>query len=195
MSYSIAVQSDGKVLAGGDFADATNGGPGRATASPDSNATACLTERSTSRPSANFFFATAIQPDGKIICRRCCFPASSAQPRNNIARLNADGTLDTAFNPNSNSTIFSIALQPDGKIVAGGFFTMIGGQPRTGIARLDPVTGLADSFNPNANGNVHAVVLQSDGKILAGGDFTAIGGQTRNRIARLDAATGLGRFF
>ena len=46
--------------------------------------------------------------------------------------------------------VHSIAVQADGKILAGGFFTNIGGQPRNHIARLDATTGLADSFNPNA---------------------------------------------
>ena len=72
--------------------------------------------------------------------------------RNNIARLNTDGTLDTAFNPNANGDVYSIAVQADGKILVGGDFTSIGGQPRNHIARLDATTGLADSFDPNANG-------------------------------------------
>ena len=117
--------------------------------------------------------------------------------RNNIARLNTDGTLDTAFNPNANDAVYSIAVQADGKILVGGNFTEhIGGQTRNRIARLDPTTGLADSFNPNANeSSVDSIAVQADGKILAGGDFTSIGGQTRNRIARLDPTTGLADSF
>jgi uncharacterized delta-60 repeat protein len=111
--------------------------------------------------------------------------------RNNIARLNTDGTLDIAFNPNADFAVHSIAVQADGKILAGGFFFSIGGQPRNHIARLDPITGLADSFNPNASSTVFALAVQSKGNILAAGDFTSIGGQTRNRIARLDPTTGL----
>ena len=92
----------------------------------------------------------------------------------------------------------SIAVQADGKILAGGFFTSIGGQTRNRIARLDATTGLADSFDPNANNDVFAIAVQADGKILAGGIFSganSIGGQTRNRIARLDATTGLADSF
>ena len=103
-------------------------------------------------------------------------------PRNNIARLNTDGTLDTAFDPNANSIVFAIAVQPDGKILVGGAFSganSIGGQNRRHIARLDGTTGLADSFDPNADSTVLAVAIQADGKILAGGQFTDIGGQPR----------------
>ena len=82
-------------------------------------------------------------------------------------------------------------MQADGKILAGGFFTSIGGQTRNFIARLDATTGLADSFDPNANNYVFSIAVQADGKILAGGDFTTLapnGGAavTRNRIARLE---------
>src|SRR5205823_5937693 len=113
--------------------------------------------------------------------------------RNRIARLNPDGTLDIAFNPNASATVIAIAVQTDGKILVGGFFTSIGGQTRNRIARLDATTGLADSFDPNANNAVFSIAVQANGKILVGGEFNgtnSIGGQTRNYIARLDATTG-----
>ena len=143
-----------------------------------------------------------VQPDGKILMGGD-FTALSpnggpAVTRNRIARLNPDGTLDTAFNPSANNSVYAIALQADGKILVGGFFNganSIGGQPRNFIARLEAATGSADSFNPNANGDVVSIAVQADGKILAGGDFTVVGAQTRNRIARLDATTGLADSF
>src|SRR5450755_4773628 len=149
--------------------------------------------------------AVVVQPDGKILLGgdfTTLSPNGGAPvTRNRIARLNPDGTLDTGFNPNANSTVYAIAVQADGKILVGGTFTganSIGGQTRNRIARLDPTTGLADSFNPNANGQVQSIALQADGKILAGGFFNganSIGGQTRNYIARLDATTGLADSF
>jgi len=126
-----------------------------------------------------------VQPDGKILIGGD-FITILGQPRNRIARLNPDGSLDTAFNPNADDIVFSIAVQPDGRVLVGGRFTNIGGQPRNHIARLDATTGLADSFNPNASNFVFSIALQSDGKVLAGGQFTNIGGQTRGRIARLN---------
>jgi uncharacterized delta-60 repeat protein len=136
-------------------------------------------------------FATAVQPDGKILIGGS-FADVLGITRHNIARLNSDGTLDTAFDPNATNTVYSIAVQADGKILAGGEFSGIGGQQRHQIARLDPATGLADSFDPSASGGtVFSIAVQTDGKILAAGDFTNIGGQPRNRIARLDATTGL----
>jgi uncharacterized delta-60 repeat protein len=140
-----------------------------------------------------------VQPDGKILIggEFTTLSPNGGVPvtRAHIARLNPDGTLDTAFNPNANNPVFSIAVQADGKILVGGNFTSIGGQTRNFIARLDAITGLADSFDPNANSAVYTVAVQADGKILAGGLFTNIGGQTRNDIARLDATTGLADSF
>jgi uncharacterized delta-60 repeat protein len=139
--------------------------------------------------------AVVVQPDGKILIGGDFSTLSPnggpAVTRNHIARLNPDGTLDTAFDPNANNSVVSIAVQADGKILAGGLFSganSIGGQTRNYIARLDATTGLADSFDPNANNSVVSIAVQADGKILAGGLFSganSIGGQTRNYIARL----------
>jgi uncharacterized delta-60 repeat protein len=145
-----------------------------------------------------------VQPDGKILIGGEFTTLSpnggAAVTRNHIARLNSDGTLDTAFNPNITfrngpafAWVYAIALQADGKILVGGKFEKIGEQPRYDIARLDPVTGAADSWAPNANSQVRAIAVQRDGKILVGGFFNnenCIGGKTRNYIARLDAKTG-----
>ncbi len=190
---SIAMQPDGKILAGGDFTiiggqtrnyiarlDATTG----LADSFDPNASGPFT------PQIN---ALAIQGDGKIIASGL-FANIGGQTRNNIARLDAVTGLADSFDPNPSGPfipqIIALAIQADGKILVGGFFETIGGQPRSYVARLDPVTGLADSFNPNANFEVRVIAVQADGNILVGGFFTSIGGQTRNRIARLDAATG-----
>ena len=40
--------------------------------------------------------------------------------RHRGSRLNADGTLDTGFNPNANSTVEAVAVQGDGKVLLGG---------------------------------------------------------------------------
>ncbi len=151
-------------------------------------------------PNANsVILAVAIQADGKILLGGEFTTLSpnggAAVTRNGIARLNADGSLDSAFNPNADGTVYSLAVQADGKILVGGVFQNIGGQLRGYIARLDPTTGLADSFNPGANSPIYTIAVQADGKILVGGSFNVIGGQTRDRIARLDPTTGLADSF
>lgn len=147
-----------------------------------------------------------VQPDGKILIAGffTALSPNGGEPiaRNHFARLNADGTVDLAFDANVNpappgeSAITAIALQTDGKILVGGAFSEIGGQLRSNIARLDPATGLADSFNVSFDGyGVAAIAVQSDGKILVGGIFSSIGGQPRNNMARIDPVTGLADSF
>ena len=147
----------------------------------------------------NLVLAVVVQPDGKILIGGGFSTLSpnggAAVTRNRIARLNPDGTLDTAFDPNANGDVNAIAVQADGKILVGGFFTSIGGQTRNRIARLNPDGTLDTAFDPNADNAVRSIAVQADGKILAGGQFTSIGGETRNRIARLDPTTGLADSF
>src|SRR5204862_287216 len=147
----------------------------------------------------DWVYVVVAQPDGKILIGGDFTTLSpnggAAVTRNHIARLNPDGTLDTAFDPNADGYVYSIAVQADGKILASGFFTSIGGETRNNVARLDATTGLADSFDPNADGLILSIAVQADGRILAGGFFTQIGGQPRTSIARLDATTGLADSF
>jgi len=196
---TIALQSDGKILAGGVFT--TIGGQTRNHIAR-LNAVFGAADVSFDPDANDVVRVITLQPDGKILVGGQFLGANSigGKTRNYIARLDTGGVADS-FNPNANEVVRAIAVQADGKILAGGVFTgasSIGGQTRNRIARLDPTTGAADSFNPNANGDVLVITLQTDGKILAGGDFTganSIGGQTRNRIARLDPATGLADSF
>jgi uncharacterized delta-60 repeat protein len=149
-------------------------------------------------PNANDTISVVVvEPDGKILLGGS-FTMVLGVTRNHIARLNPDGTLDTAFNPNANSFVYAIAVQADGKILVGGSFggaNSIGGQTRNFIARLDATNGLADWFDQNANNEVYSIALHPNGKILAGGSFGIIGGTNRNCIARLDATTGLADSF
>ena len=129
-------------------------------------------------------YAIAIQPDGKILVGGE-LRNIGGQPRNYIARLDADGNLDASFDPNANGFVDTIAVQPDGKILVGGRFRNIGGQDRNYIARLN-AGGTADAFNPNAGSSVFAIAFQPDGQILAGGNFITMGGVARKGVARLD---------
>ena len=189
---SIALQADGKIFLGGSSgAFVRFETDGRLDQTLDSNIVG--------PPGTGFVLATAVQPDGKILIGGI-FTTVLGVARNNIARLNTDGTLDAAFDPNANADVHAIAIQADGKILVGGNFSValgqnsIGGQPRNRIARLDPTTGLADSFNPDAGAVVMSIAVQADGKILAGGSFQGLGGQMRRFIARLDP-TGLADSF
>jgi uncharacterized delta-60 repeat protein len=130
-------------------------------------------------------YGIAVQSDGKIILVGT-FTTVGGTTRNRIARLNADGTLDTGYNPNANGQVFRVALQSDGKALVGGNFTTVGGTARNRVARLNTDGTLDTGYNPNADNVIYAIALQSDGKAVIVGDFTTVGGTGRNRVARLN---------
>jgi len=62
--------------------------------------------------------SVALQADGKILLGGD-FTYVLVSGRNNIARLNANGRLDTGFNPDANGVVHSVVVQADGKILLG----------------------------------------------------------------------------
>jgi hypothetical protein len=89
--------------------------------------------------------AIALQTDGKIIIGGG-FPLFAGVERDNIARLNPDGSLDATFDPRAYGVIYSLALQRDGKLVAGGAFTILAGTSRQYLARLDNTVPATESL-------------------------------------------------
>ena len=118
------------------------------------------------------------------------FTAVNGVPRNHIARLNADGTLDASFDPGPgpDSSVRAIAIQVDGNVVIGGLFTFVSGSGFNHIARLLPNGTVDPGFvpGPGANDIVTTLALQPDLKIVVGGAFTQANGVTRNRLTRLN---------
>jgi uncharacterized delta-60 repeat protein/uncharacterized repeat protein (TIGR01451 family) len=145
----------------------------------------------------NIVYAAAVQPNNQTVFGGD-FVAYNTVPQNRIARMNADGSLDTTFlaapNSGANNTVTCLALQPDGKIVIGGVFTSFNATNRFGIARLNSDGSLDTTFNPGfgVNGTVTCLALypQSDpinpGKVVIGGNFTTVNSTNMNFIARLN---------
>ena len=139
-------------------------------------------------------YALAAQADGRLILGgqfATLHPSVGiAVGRNNLARVNADGSADLSFDPNANGPVRAVLLQPDGKILIGGDFTAVGGVTRNRVARLNADGTLDATFSPNVGGTaaaVNALLVLPDGRVVIGGSFTSVGGVTRNRIARLSA--------
>jgi uncharacterized delta-60 repeat protein len=197
----IAVQPDGQILAGGWFT-AMNGVPAMRIArlNPDGTLESTATFNTGQgvdgiRPVVR---TITVQPDGKILIGGE-FSSVNGQPRNNLARLLPNGSLEstTTFDAGTGpaSEVASIVVQNDGKILIAGVFRTVNGQTRNHIARLLPNGSLESTatFNPGTGASTHVLclALQEDGKILVGGRFTQFNGQSRNRLARLTAAGAL----
>jgi uncharacterized delta-60 repeat protein len=133
-------------------------------------------------------FSVVYQPDGKVLIGGF-FNSYNGTARKNIARLNADGSLDASFNPGTgtNSEIYSVAYQSDGKVLIGGTFTSYNGTARNRIARLNADGSLDGSFDPGtgANGTVYSIT-ELGGLVLIAGDFSNYNGSNRKGIARLN---------
>ncbi|MEX0996194.1 MAG: T9SS type A sorting domain-containing protein [Flavobacteriaceae bacterium] len=136
-----------------------------------------------------FVRTISIQNDEKIIIGGG-FTSYNGVPRNSIARLNTDGSLDTSFDPGTgaNGDIYTSSIQSDGKIIIGGAFSSYDGTARNYIARLNTDGSLDTSFDPGSGANfgVLTTSIQSDGKIIIAGNFTSYAGTVRNYIARIN---------
>ncbi len=180
----VALQADGKIILGGGFGSTGVGvfTVGAIRLQPNGSVDG------TFRPTTNggVVRSIAVQADGKVLLGGS-FNFIDETSRNNLARINVNGTVDAGFNPFPNGVVHSIAVQPDGKVLLGGEFTQVEGFLRNKVARLNGNGTLDNSFAPNPNESVQTIVMQADGKVLIGGDFNTVAGASRIGVARLHA--------
>ena len=186
--FSTAIQSDGKILVGGDFSS-YNG----------TSANRIIRLNSDGSVDTSFVYGTGfdagvlsidIQSDGKILFGGY-FTDYDGTPVNNIIRLNSDGSVDTSFvyGTGFDNVVLSIAIQSDGKIVVVGGFTSYNGTPVNFIIRLNSDGSVDTSFvyGTGFDKYVLSIAIQSDGKILVVGYFTTYNGTGADRIIRLNS--------
>ncbi len=211
--YALAVQSDGKVLIGGDFTAFNNTAVNHIArlnvdGTLDLNFTNAIVNIAAGANGS--VRAITLQSDGKILIGGA-FTSVNGTALNRIARLNLDGSLDGGFTPGAGADdqVLSIALQTDERIVVGGQFTHFSGVTRNRITRLNP-SGTVDpaiNFGPGANDFVAAIAVQEatiagypanvpDEKLIIGGGFTQYFAQPHAHLARIygGAISGVGAF-
>ena len=190
----ITIQSDGKILVGGDFSSyqgisANNIIRLNTNGSIDTTFVYGIAFNS----SPNIVRCAYLQSDDKILVGGD-FAQYQGVVVNNLVRINTDGSIDNSFitGVGFNDNIYDIQIQPDNKIIVVGAFTTYKGVNSNRIIRLNTDASKDTSFiiGSGFNNVVYSVELQSDGKIIAGGDFTAYNSVFINRIIRLNT-TGL----
>ena len=185
--WALALQPDGKVLAGGAF-ETFNRKPCCRLVRLESDG-AVDAGFNTGSGADGSVFAVTLQADGKIVIGGD-FNRINQVERNRIARLNPDGSVDTTFDPGSgpNTGIRSLALQRDGKLLIGGVFTSVNGVARNRIARLNKDGSLDAGFDPGEGASevVRWVAPQADGKVVIVGGFSRFDGSQCVRLARLN---------
>ncbi len=184
--YASELQSDGKILLGGQITP-TSLTP-QTVLRLNSNGSIDSTFSTLPLNSSGRTRAITIQPDGRIIIGGT-FNAVNSNTRHGIARLNANGTLDTGFTASSILVqFFSFTQQTDGKVVAAGNI----------LRRFAAADGAIDAtFNPGTGVNslIRGVEVQPDGKILIGGAFITYNGASAVRIARINSTGSLDTTF
>ncbi len=182
----IAIQPDGKIVVSGfatsassDFVVARYNANGTLDASFNGTGTNTLSFGVTFEES----FDVALQSDGKIVTVGIAYNGSNYDMA--IARLNANGTLDTSFDGDGKRILAigigtesgrSVAIQNDGKIVVGGY-NYNGSNDDFVVVRLTSSGALDSTFDGDGIANVPILVsdlgfdmaLQPDGKIVMAG--------------------------
>ena len=189
--FAAALEPDGKVLVAGDFA-LVNGVPRRSVARLQTDGS--LDPGFDAREGVTgLAFRLAVEPASGNVVLAGQFSAVADQPRTSLARLNPDGTLDTAFNPQISGRagwfVGSLVILPDGRIVIGGNFDQVQGQPRNGLARLLADGTLDPTFDPGAGlngGTAYDLAVQDDGRLLVAGTFVQVGEVFSPGVARLE---------
>ena len=176
--YAIALQPDGKILVGGAIGLRRLNSDG----SVDNTFAANI---------SRVVLALALQTDGKIIAGGS-FDRVSGQVIYNLARLHADGSLDTTFNTGSgpDQAVSAVTVQPDGKVIIGGYFKSFNGVEIVNLARLHSGGSLDTTFRANVIGSgtaIGIIIFQPDGRLLVGGNFAvSSNGSVRSNVARLE---------
>jgi uncharacterized delta-60 repeat protein len=188
-TFSLAIQSDNKIIVGGTFN------------SYDSNTVANIV-RLNSDGTYDASFSTGagfsdrvssivVQSDNKILLAGP-FTTFDGNSIPYLIRLNSNGSIDGSFNTSNNfdGTINSAVIQSNGKIIVGGVFNNYGSTAVShGIAQLTSTGALDSTFSIGTGFDFTPLVmlLDSNNKLIVGGDFGQYNGSTAVDIIRLNA--------
>ncbi len=145
----------------------------------------------------------ARQNDGRVLVGGA-FESVSGQPRRGLARLLANGRLDSRFKVGAGfagGVVNAVEVLADEKILVAGSFTSCDGTPAGGLARLLPDGRRDPEFNPGGagvaggSGSIFCLKVLLNGNILIAGNFTSCNGVARGSIARLTSTGALDAAF
>ena len=174
---SMAVLPDGRILLGGEFAFVAQPTVRLMRLHPDGQ----IDETFDPGTGPNAEPTLIVRhPDGRLLLAGG-FTSYAGVPRQGLALIHPDGSLDLTFDPGTgvDGIVLAACVQSNGHILIGGSFTQMNGLARRGIARLTP-DGLVDSFDPasGTSGTVHSLAVDDTGRIYAGGQVLHMQGGT-----------------
>lgn len=184
---SVAVQSDGKIVLGGEF-NHTSTGSGQPLIRLNANGSL---DTSFNAPRGSSADAVRVTADGKILISG-----------GTLSEYDSDGSLDAKFAGNVpgfqdsyggieyDSPPFGVGVLANGKILVVAGFNLVGTSARPGVARLNADGTLDASFNPGnlqTDASPSHLAVRADGTILASGPFDTVAGVARSGLALLYA--------
>lgn len=189
-AFALATQHDGGVIVGGRFFSA--GGQPRAgllrllpdgTLDPAWHPAVSYAYDVTARQIG----ALAVDANDKVYVAGL-FDAINGAPRQSLARLSRNGSVDPGWAPTANGYVGALTIEGDA-LFAGGDFTEINGEPRSYLAKIVAFDGTLDAnWNPAPDYDVYTIAPDGAGSLYVGGDFFSIGGQPRNFAAKLSSS-------
>jgi uncharacterized delta-60 repeat protein len=197
----VAIQSNGKIIAGGSFVSYNGFAQKYLVRLNTDGARDTSFNFGPGITQFNGFVNTiAIQNDGQILVGGdfTDFESNSINPnqQNRIVRLNStNGSKDPSFVIGSGfgDAVNVIKIQSDGKILVGGGYTTYKSLTQRYLIRLNTDGSKDTTFNVGSNlsstglnGQVKSIAIQPDGKILVGGLFTTYFGVSQRFITRLN---------
>jgi len=178
----LAVQSDGKLVVGGDFTSV--GGLPRGRLARLLSSGALDPTFDTALGANDSVVALLVQADGKVVAAGD-FTEFAGQTRSRIVRLTTSGSVDSGFAAATvNGAILSLGAEREGGVICSGSFTEINSIPRARIARFLPDGSLDRDFDPagGANAEVRAVLPRTDGTVFLAGLFSEYQGTAVNSV-------------
>ena len=183
--YNMVLQSDGSIFLVGSFTSFNGTAANRIVKILPNGAVD--TSFVTGSGASGLIEKIALQSDGKIIIGGG-FEEFNGSTVGKIARLNADGTLDTSFvtGVGFDNNVSAIGIQSDGKIILGGSFTTFNGTAANRILRINTDGTVDASFASGTgfnSGAVETIKMNSSGAFMLGGSFSGTyNGLAVNRV-------------
>lgn len=197
--YTIAVQTDGKILVGGSFTRFNNNvANGIVRINPNGSFDSTF-NMGTAFGQGGEPHVITIQPDGKILVGGVFSSYNGTTGCNGLVRLNANGTLDNTFTQGgfniglNQYSVEAIKVLPSGDILVGGSFGTYKGNVRNCIVKINSTatvdynifgTGVDNYVN---NRKVWDIQTLPTGEILIGGFFQKFNGVDVGCFVKLNA--------
>lgn len=201
--FGLAVQSDGKIIAG--FSDSLRLSPSGLPADSDTFITGIARFNADGTFDPTFDIGTGVVTSGnhtKVSCVAVdslggillggTFDSINGTPTATLARLLANGTVDQTFTKNPFAIVNSMAFRPDGNVLVTGSKppANAGGYPFNffpavlGVDGQPVGSGVFKSERLDFDTSCNAVVMP-DGRILLGGKFDTYGTNVASGLVRL----------